>query len=160
MGTQWIEIFAGMKNPGMRHVLGLVLCGQQEQLPEDRTTTKNLERWEKIGLLRQGPGWELNEQLLTSALRARARPKPEGVQRFFNGPRLLSLPAKPAERHEVLRQIRDAAIGADEELSEERLNDRLRTIHPDVALLRRYMVDSLLLERSANGSAYRSTGAA
>ncbi|WP_279402656.1 hypothetical protein [Arthrobacter sp. JCM 19049] len=72
-----------------------MLCGQQEQLPEDRTTTKNLERWEKIGLLRQGPGWELNEQLLTSALRARARPKPEGVQRFFNGPRLLSLPAKP-----------------------------------------------------------------
>ncbi|WP_054821226.1 DUF2087 domain-containing protein [Arthrobacter sp. JCM 19049] len=60
----------------------------------------------------------------------------------------------------MLRQIRDAAIGADEELSEERLNDRLRTIHPDVALLRRYMVDGLLLERSANGSAYRSTGAA
>lgn len=55
----------------------------------------------------------------------------------------------------MLVYLRNAVIGAGDELREEQLNERLRVFHPDVALLRRYMVDHGLLQRAADGSGYR-----
>lgn len=157
MSGQWIEVFAGLKNPAMRAVLGAVLLQETGRLALDRQTTKSLERWEKIGLLsKQGAVWSLNESMLEEAIKSQAKPAThrESVERFFTGLQLNSLPAKPAERFQVLKYVRDAVIHVGEELAEAQLNERLRVIHPDVALIRRYMVDFGLVDRTANGSTY------
>jgi len=158
MSQQWIEVFAGLKNPAMREVLGAVLCHRGDELAADRNTEKNLQRWQKIGLLQRGErGWQINDQMLAEALRAQSRPASEraGVERYFNGPKLHTLPAREGDRLTVLEYIRDAVMDPGEELSEQRLNERLMVIYPDVALLRRYMVDHGLLLRAADGTGYR-----
>lgn len=152
-----VEVFAGLKNPQMRRVLAAILLEEQQRLGSDRTTAKNLERWVKIGLVIEQEGsWVLNEQLLSDTLAAGAKPRTEreGIERFFRGFKLTTLPAKPTERLAVLTHIRDAVIGGDQQLTEAQLNERLRVIHEDVALLRRYMVDHGLLERDGDGSRY------
>ncbi|WP_431710883.1 DUF2087 domain-containing protein [Glutamicibacter uratoxydans] len=157
MSGTWVEVFAGLRNPKMRQVLGAFLLEEPQRLGTDRATLKNLERWAKIGLLSQAEGsWQLNEQLLRDALAEQAKPRSEreGVERFFQGFKLQTLPAKPNERFAVLSYIRDAVINPSEQLTEPQLNERLSVMHPDVALLRRYMVDHGLLERTGDGSAY------
>ena len=157
MSGAWIEVYAGLKNPAMRKVLGAVLLEQDSALGEDRATAKNLERWARIGLLVRGEsGWTVNEPMLTEALAAQAKPATarEGVVRFFTGLKLDTLPARPAERLEVLTLIRDAVLEPGQRLGEAQLNERLRVVHPDVALLRRYMVDHGLLHRAGDGSVY------
>ncbi len=155
---QWVQVAAGLKNASMRQLLGVVLAG--DSLPEElsKTQQKDLARWEKIGLLHhEEHGWSLNHQLLDQTLASASAHKADrsGIQRFFTGARLHTLPAKPGDRHEVLVYIRDAVISADEQLREEQLNERLRVFHPDVALLRRYLVDHSLLLRATDGSSYR-----
>ena len=154
---QWIQVAAGLKNPGMRQLLGAVLAGTGMPAEPSKSQLKDLARWEKIGLLRHdGQGWQVNEQLLERTLSSASAQKADrsGIQRFFDGPRLAALPAKPGDRHEVLVHIRDAVISPAEQLREEQLNERLRVFHPDTALLRRYMVDHALLLRAADGSSY------
>ena len=154
----WIQVAAGLKNPGMRQLLGAILSGAGVPEQPGKTQLKDLARWQKIGLL--GPDGQLNEELLDQTLSSASAAKADrtGIQRFFTGHRLDTLPAKPADRHEVLVSIRDAVIGADEQLREEQVNERLRVFYPDVALLRRYMVDHALLLRAADGSSYRRGG--
>lgn len=154
----WIQVAAGLKNPRMRQLLSKVLAG--DELPEQpsKNQLKDLASWEKIGLLRQAEHrWVLNDNLLAQTLASRSTQKADrdDIQRFFTGHKLDTLPAKPGDRHEVMRYIRDAVIADAEQLREEQLNERLHVFHPDVALLRRYMVDHQLLVRDANGSRYQ-----
>lgn len=156
----WIQVAAGLKNPAMRKLLGQVLTGQDpEQEAAGARRAKDLARWEQIGLLRRGAGgtWELNEQLLADTLAAAGTAKADrsGINRFFTGTKLHTLPAKPADRLQVMAYLRDAVIDGDEQLREEQLNERLRVFHPDTALIRRYLVDHGLLLRAADGSSYR-----
>lgn len=156
--NEWIQVAAGLKNPSMRQLLGAVLSGSDLAEQPAKTQRKDLARWVKIGLLSEaGDRWVLNEQFLERTLASTAATKPasNGIQRFFTGHRLDTLPAKPADRHEVLVYLRDAIIGQDEQLREEQVNERLRVFHPDVALLRRYMADHGLLLRAADGSSYQ-----
>ena len=155
---QWIQVAAGLKNTSMRRLLGAVLSGHGVPEQANKSERKDLERWASIGLLRQeGSGWALNDELLEKTLASASAAKADrvGIRRFFDEHKLHSLPAKPADRHEVLVYLRNAVIGAGDELREEQLNERLRVFHPDVALLRRYMVDHGLLQRAADGSGYR-----
>lgn len=155
---QWIQVAAGLKNPSMRRLLGAVLSGEGTGEAPGKSERKDLERWASIGLLRQEPsGWVLNDELLEQTLASAVAAKADrtGIRRYFDGHRLHTLPAKPADRHEVLVYLRNAVIDAQEELREEQINERLRVFHPDVALLRRYMVDHSLLLRAADGSGYR-----
>lgn len=157
-GNKWIEIAAGLKNQNMRRVLGLVLSGEQEQLGEVGQHRKALENWAKIGLLsHQDTQWQLNEQLLNDTLATASAEGTQrtGIQRFFTGDRLSTLPARPTDRHEVLVHIRDQVLAANESLREDQLNERLAAIYQDVALLRRYMVDHGLVQRDAAGTNYR-----
>jgi hypothetical protein len=64
------------------------------------------------------------------------------------------MPAAPAERTELLRWVRDHALEPGEVLTEAELNQRLRVFHPDVAMLRRYLVDESLVERTPAGTEY------
>lgn len=156
----WIQVAAGLKNPAMRQVLGLVLSDQQDGLENPKKQeAKALQRWKDIGLLRQDEqgAWQLVDQLLDDTLQAASEAKADrsGIQRFFDGPKLHTLPAKPADRREVLLHLRDAVISVGEVLREDQLNERLRVFHPDTALIRRYLVDHGLLLRAADGSSYQ-----
>lgn len=153
----WIEVFAGLNNDGMRKVLGLVLNGDFDSSTADKSSIKNLQRWSKIGLIAEVEGvWRTNDAAIKDVLSSNRKPveSREGIQRFFNGPELVIMPARPEERLAVLTKVRDSVIRASEQLSEAQLNDRLRVIHDDVAMMRRYMVDHGLVERSLTGSCY------
>lgn len=157
---EWIQVAAGLKNPAMRQVLGLVLSDQQDGLENPKKQdAKALQRWKDIGLLRQDEkgAWQLVDQLLNDTLQAASESKADrsGIQRFFDGPRLHTLPAKPADRREVLLHLRNSVISSGEVLRENQLNERLRVFHPDTALIRRYLVDHGLLLRAADGSSYQ-----
>lgn len=154
----WLQVAAGLKNPGMRLALGQVLVGQSAELATDKHTRKNLERWKDIGLLHESEKlWVLNEQLLGDTLSAAAAKKDDqsGVLRYFTNSRLHTLPAKPAQRHAVLQYVCTQVLSPGEVIPEAEINERLRLIHPDVALLRRYFVDHGMVVRAPDGSGYR-----
>ena len=156
----WIQVAAGLKNPQMRTILGQVLAGQAQEIDaQAKANAKALQRWAGIGLLAQGANgsWQVNEQLLADTLASAGAAKADrsGILRFFDGPKLHTLPAKPADRREVLLYLRDAVIAEGQVLREEQLNERLGVFHPDTALIRRYLVDHGLLSRAADGSSYR-----
>ncbi|MHC6175105.1 DUF2087 domain-containing protein [Glutamicibacter endophyticus] len=157
MALNWLEVFAGLKNPGMRATLGLVLSDQREQLEQNSATAKNLSRWQSIGLLTEREGTlVVDDDALSQALAAHRKPAEDraGIQRFFDGPRLHTLPAKPEDRRAVMEAVRHAVLSPGERVSEAQLGDRLRVIHDDVALIRRYLIDHGLLVRSIDGAEY------
>ncbi|MEX2011938.1 MAG: DUF2087 domain-containing protein [Chloroflexota bacterium] len=69
--------------------------------------------------------------------------------------RLTTIPAQEKKRLVVLRWLRDRVFTEDREYPEKEVNQRLAVFHPDVASLRRGMVDSGLASRSAG--LYRRT---
>lgn len=67
---------------------------------------------------------------------------------FFEGDRLTSIPVNGPKRAIVLTYLRDRVFTEDRPYPEKEVNQRLALFHPDVAALRRYMVDSGLLTRA------------
>ena len=56
----------------------------------------------------------------------------------------------------MLRYLRDEVFAEDRDYPEQEVNQRLALFHPDVASLRRYMVDGGLVTRAAG--IYRRSG--
>jgi hypothetical protein len=75
------------------------------------------------------------------------------LRAFTRGGSLASIPARERKKRVVLRWLRDRLFPDDAELDEAATNARLATAHPDVAALRRYLVDAGLLRR--DGGRYR-----
>jgi hypothetical protein len=71
------------------------------------------------------------------------------LRTFVVGGRLASIPAQDRKRRVVLRHLRDAIFTEDRAYPEKEVNQRLALFHPDVASLRRYMVDAGLVTRAA-----------
>jgi DNA-binding transcriptional ArsR family regulator len=69
--------------------------------------------------------------------------------------RLTTIPTQEKKRLVVLRWLRDRVFAEDREYPEKEVNQRLALFHPDVASLRRGMVDAGLVSRSAG--LYRRT---
>ncbi len=84
---------------------------------------------------------------------------PDGVERpaweakvlrsFVVGGRLERIPAQEKKRVAVLRWIAETAFDAARDYPEPEVNDRLARINPDVAALRRYLVDARFMERAS-----------
>jgi 2-phosphosulfolactate phosphatase len=78
-------------------------------------------------------------------------PGPRGARgsvthRWFDGPRLRTIPTRRSERDLVLAEVlRRLDLGG--ETPETRLNELLRAMHPDFCTLRRELVDTGLLSR-------------
>ncbi len=72
---------------------------------------------------------------------------------FFEADRLTTIPATGSKRLVVLRYLRDRCFTEDRLYPEKEVNQRLALFHPDVAALRRYMVDEGLMTRA--GGEYR-----
>ncbi|WP_164201715.1 DUF2087 domain-containing protein [[Micrococcus luteus] ATCC 49442] len=77
-----------------------------------------------------------------------------GVDRFLRLGRIDRYPAGAADRRQLLAWIVGEAIQPGEDLTERQVNERLLSYTDDVVLLRRYLVDFGLLERTASGSSY------
>ncbi|WP_264354094.1 DUF2087 domain-containing protein [Pseudarthrobacter sp. MM222] len=77
-----------------------------------------------------------------------------GLARFMRLGRIERYPANVAERRELLAWIVSEAIEPGERLTEKQVNERLLSYTDDVVLLRRYMIDFGLLERTPSGSSY------
>jgi hypothetical protein len=71
------------------------------------------------------------------------------VRAFLRDGRLVSIPAKPSKRDLLLPVILDQCFPEDRDYEEKEVNMRLALLHPDVAALRRYLVDGLLMTRQA-----------
>ena len=79
------------------------------------------------------------------------------IDAFFRDGRLVSIPARQGKRLFVLREIRERCFAEDRDYPEKEVNMRLAVIHPDVAALRRYLVDAKLMSRT-NGIYRRLPG--
>lgn len=91
----------------------------------------------------------------------RRAPVPRGraddITRFLDRDgRIDRYPLRAAERRELLVWVATRALPLDEVLDERAVNTRLEPYAPggDVAVLRRYLVDHELVERTASGSQY------
>jgi DNA-binding HxlR family transcriptional regulator len=118
-----------------------------------------------VHALRVGEVHELGRRL--AALQAEADPPaaadpttgPDGealppedakiLRSFFEGGRLVSIPAQDRKRIVVIRYLRDRCFGEDRAYPEKEVNQRLALFHPDVASLRRHLVDAGLMTRAA-----------
>jgi hypothetical protein len=79
------------------------------------------------------------------------------IDAFFRDGRLVSIPARQGKRRFVLVEIRERCFAEDRDYPEREVNMRLALLHPDVAALRRYLVDAGLMTRS-NGIYRRVSG--
>jgi hypothetical protein len=109
------------------------------------------------GLVEQTVGKELEasesifRDLLTQQPKRQAK---TGVARFMRLGRIDRYPANQAERRELLAWIAGETFEPGEELTERKVNERLLSYTDDVVLLRRYMIDFGVLERTPSGSSY------
>jgi hypothetical protein len=63
------------------------------------------------------------------------------IRAFIRDGRLVSIPAKPSKRALLLPMILDRCFPEDRPYAEKEVDSRLVLLHPDVAALRRYLVD-------------------
>jgi hypothetical protein len=75
------------------------------------------------------------------------------VRAFFRDGRLTSIPARTTKRNLLLPVILDRCFPDDRAYEEKEVNMRLALLHPDVAALRRHLVDGGLMTRA--GGIYR-----
>jgi hypothetical protein len=71
------------------------------------------------------------------------------IRAFIRDGRLTSIPAKPRKRELLLPYLLDTCFPEDRAYEEGEVNQRLALLHPDVAALRRYLVDGGLMTREA-----------
>lgn len=71
------------------------------------------------------------------------------LRAFFDGDRLVTIPAQEKKRLVVLRYLLDRCFTEDRAYPEKEVNQRLAIFHPDVAALRRSMVEQGLVTRDA-----------
>jgi len=68
---------------------------------------------------------------------------------FFEGDRLLSIPAQHNKRMVILRYLAETVFETGHEYPEKDVNMRLALRHPDTASLRRYLVDEGFMTRAS-----------
>ena len=98
-----------------------------------------------------GGAWPHDGEPLGDTL-ARIRPSPDEaktLRAFLVDGRLVSIPAQPRRRDVVLRLLLERVFTEDRTYPEKEVNQRLALFHPDVASLRRYLVDEGYVEREA-----------
>ena len=82
-------------------------------------------------------------------------PQEKVARAFLRDGRLVSIPAKPSRRDLLLPLVLDQCFPEDRDYEEKEVNMRLALLHPDVAALRRYLVDGGWMTREAG--IYRRT---
>lgn len=160
-GPHWRRVVAALANYDARTAYAQIVLGAT--LPEvlagvrDERRHRALAALLESGLVEQNAADELvaPESIFRDLLAQLPRRQSQsGVDRFMRLGKIDRYPAILAERRELLAWIVNQAIEPGEILSEKQVNERLLNYTDDVVLLRRYVVDFGLLERTASGSSY------
>lgn len=160
-GPHWRRVVAVLANNDARTayaqiVLGAKLADVAADL-NDRRRHRAIAALLESGLVERNAANDLVasaavfRDLLTQQPRRQAQ---TGLARFMRLGRIERYPANMTERRELLAWIVSEAVEPDEHLTEKQVNERLLGYTDDVVLLRRYMVDFGLLERTPSGSSY------
>ncbi|MFC8721526.1 DUF2087 domain-containing protein [Kitasatospora sp. NPDC057198] len=84
-----------------------------------------------------------------------AHEPPAALSAFFTDGRLTSVPRRPARRAALLQYLAHTLFDPERSYTEREVNEALLTVHSDTSMLRRYLVEALLLTRTRDGSSYR-----
>ena len=74
-------------------------------------------------------------------------------ERFFENGVLKTIPSKHTAKLQVMEAIA-AQFDKEKVYSEKEINELLKPIYPDFAIIRRYLIDYKLLNRSKDGKEY------
>ncbi|WP_104044597.1 DUF2087 domain-containing protein [Arthrobacter sp. ZGTC412] len=160
-GPHWRRVVATLANSDARSAYAQIVLGAK--LPEvlagmqDQRRNRALAALLGSGLVERNADDELvaPESIFRDLLAQQPRRQAQtGLARFMRLGRIERYPANKAERRELLGWIVSEAIRPGELLTEKQVNERLLSYTDDVVLLRRYMVDFGLLERTDSGSSY------
>lgn len=157
-GPHWRRVMAALANRDARTAYAQIVLGEEaladaKEQRRNRATAVLLE----AGLVqRTGSGaFQASEAIFRDLLSQQPKRQPKtGVDRFLRLGRIDRYPASAADRRQLLAWIVSEAIQPGEDLTERQVNERLLSYTDDVVLLRRYLVDFGLLERTASGSSY------
>jgi len=151
------RIAAALANPRVREVYARIVLGRD---PSEGTTAAKVARaiatLESAGLVDDlGSSWAASDEVFRELLAQQpARVVATGVERFLVGGRIDRYPSSQDDRRSLLEWVVDRAFAPGEVLDEKQVNERLMQYIDDFAVLRRYLVDFGLLERTASGSTY------
>lgn len=81
--------------------------------------------------------------------RPRSAEEHKVLRAFLEDGRLTTIPAQERKKLVVLRYLAETAFPEDRDYPEKEVNQRLALVHPDVAALRRYLVDNHFMSRAA-----------
>jgi hypothetical protein len=71
------------------------------------------------------------------------------IRAFVREDRLVSIPARDKKRAVILRYVLDRCFPDDRVYPEKEVNQRVALLHPDVAALRRYLIEAGLMTRAS-----------
>jgi hypothetical protein len=96
-------------------------------------------------------GWPHEGEPLAATLERLALAPEEAkvLRSFVVDGRLTTIPASGRKREVVLRFLLERVFAEDRDYAEKEVNQRLALFHPDVASLRRYLVDGGYVDRAA-----------
>ncbi|MDQ0869201.1 hypothetical protein QFZ70_001674 [Arthrobacter sp. V1I9] len=160
-GPHWRRVVATLANSDVRRAYAQIVLGAK--LPEVLTGMQDQRRNRALaallgsGLVERNADGELvaPESIFRDLLAQQPRRQAQtGPARFMRLGRIERYPANMTERRELLAWIMSEAFRPGEVLTEKQVNERLLSYTDDVVLLRRYLVDFGLLERTASGSSY------
>lgn len=160
-GPHWRRVVAALANNDARTAYAQIVLGAK--LPElvanlnDQRRNRAIAALLESGLIERDAANELaaSETIFRDLLTQQPRRQAQtGLDRFMRLGRIVSYPANMAERRELLAWIASEAIEPGEDLTEKQVNERLLSYTDDVVMLRRYMIDFGLLERTRSGSSY------
>lgn len=157
-GPHWRRVMAALANNDARTAYAKIVLGADPLADlSGQRRTRAIAALLDSGLVEQNAcgGLEAPASIFRDLLSQQPRRQPQtGLERFMRLGRIERYPANVAERRELLAWIAGEAIKPGEHLTERQVNERLLSYTDDVVLLRRYMVDFGLLQRTPSGSSY------
>ncbi|MFT3798944.1 DUF2087 domain-containing protein [Microbacterium sp.] len=148
---RWRGVVAALLNDDVRAVLA-----ETAAPPTARRRERALERLQELGVVRREHDAVVFDPAVVRGLLATG-PQPTGPERFLDRDgRIDRYPSGAGDRRTLLAWIAARAFAPDDVLTEAEVGERLERYAPggDVAVLRRYLVDHGLLERTRSGSQY------
>ncbi|MDQ0144227.1 DUF2087 domain-containing protein [Pseudarthrobacter niigatensis] len=160
-GPHWRRVLATLGNTDARIAYAQIVLGaaHADLLPDVKPQRRQraLAALLESGLVgRQASGGLVaQDSIFRDLLALQPRRQPQtGLDRFMRLGRIERYPANVAERRALLARIANEIIEPGKKLTERQINERLLSYTDDVVLLRRYMIDFGLLQRTATGSSY------
>lgn len=157
----WRPIMAALANPRTRRVFAGVELGQDADALAAAMTPAQRDQalavLLKSGVIVEAGGrYAVRSDVFARALEASPRPpKKTGVARYLDAEgRIDRYPSSNAELEALLEHVAESVLTPDEVVSEAELGARLEPFDPDVARLRRALIDHGVLERTRSGSEY------